>query len=223
MPPNTHCPSTLCPQWYFLLPTLLLSIWTVFPSPPIFSLFCSIVTLHVSLQKLSQSTAVLGLIFSCRQICHWSRSWHHQYVCLSTSSSVKLLSSNQLPFHMLDVCLWRFPPACFRHSHLFPSKRSLHSTSDISLPHLMQFCFEVISFSFINHFMVNSFVIKTSLSIFWVLIGYYTHAKELLPVMHHVCQRTSINTQTVVQRQKYKLFLVLYIHCQAKQAKRATK
>ena len=70
MPPKTHCPSTLCPRWYYLLPTLLSSIWTVLPGPPIFSLFCRIVTSHVSLQKLSQSTAVLGLIFSCRRICH---------------------------------------------------------------------------------------------------------------------------------------------------------
>ena len=32
IPPNTHCPSTLCPRWYFHFPTLLSSIWTTFPS-----------------------------------------------------------------------------------------------------------------------------------------------------------------------------------------------
>ena len=36
IPPSTHCPSTWCPLWYFLLSNLLSSIWTTFPFPPSF-------------------------------------------------------------------------------------------------------------------------------------------------------------------------------------------
>lgn len=39
IPPNTHCPSTTWPRWYFLFPILLSSIWTSFPGPPRCSLF----------------------------------------------------------------------------------------------------------------------------------------------------------------------------------------
>lgn len=49
IPPNTHCPSTLFPQWNSHFSTLLSSICTTFPSPPIFSLFCKIVTSQVLL------------------------------------------------------------------------------------------------------------------------------------------------------------------------------
>ena len=63
IPPNTHCPSTWCPLWYFLLPNLLSSIWTTFPFPPSFSLFSRSVISHTSQQKLSQSTPMLSPSF----------------------------------------------------------------------------------------------------------------------------------------------------------------
>ena len=54
MPPNTHTLSTLLPQWYFRFPSLLTSISTTFPGPPIGSLCCSRTTVHTctSRQKL---------------------------------------------------------------------------------------------------------------------------------------------------------------------------
>ena len=123
-----------------IFPTLLSSIWTVFPGPPILKLFLNMIS-RVSLQKLSKSRAVLGLILSCRLICHWLKSWYHQYANFDISSNVKLVSSNQVPLRVLNVCLWRYFPACFRHSHLNPSERSSFSTSDIFSPHLGQFCY----------------------------------------------------------------------------------
>ena len=127
-----------------IFPTLLSLIWTVFPCPPIWKLFWNILISHASLQKLFQSTAVLGLILSCRLICHWLKSWHHQYVNFDTSSNVKLVASNQVPLRVLNFCLWRLFPYCFRHSHLNPPERSSLSTSDISSPHLGQFCFAAV-------------------------------------------------------------------------------
>ena len=91
IPPKIHCPSTLCPQWYFRFPNLLSSIWTTFPSPHNFSLFLWIVTSHICRQNMSQSTAVLGLMCNCFLICSCVRTSDHQWVNLMISSRVRLL------------------------------------------------------------------------------------------------------------------------------------
>ena len=115
MLPKTHWPSTTWPQWYFLFPILLSSIWTNFPAQPIFFLPSNAIS-HTSRQNISQSTAVCEPSPSCCFICHCLRSWHHQYVNFNTSSIVKSAFSNQLPSLMLLSRLCRLPLICFLHS-----------------------------------------------------------------------------------------------------------
>ncbi len=61
-----------------LCSNLLSSIWTIFPSPPSFSLFSITLPSHIFLQKLSQSTPVRLKSPSSWIIWAWSRSWLHQ-------------------------------------------------------------------------------------------------------------------------------------------------
>ena len=153
---SAHCPSTLCPQWYFRFPNLLSSICTIFPSPPSFWLLWNRVISHPSRQKLSQSTLVLEASPSSCLICTWSKFWHQQYVNLKISSNFILLFPNQLPF-LLDISvLCLFPLSCLLHSLFRPSDQSSYVVKLISAPHIGHKCPLAISPSAINKWISNS-------------------------------------------------------------------
>ena len=56
----THCPSTLCPQWYFRFPNLLSSICTIFPSPPSFWLLWKSDFTHFAAEAVPVNTNTWG-------------------------------------------------------------------------------------------------------------------------------------------------------------------
>lgn len=111
MLPKTHWPSMTCPQWYFLFPILLSSIWNNFPGPPMFSLPLNNATSHTLRQNMSQSMAVFKPSPSCGFICHWFWSCHQQYVNLNTSPILKFafLKLTSLGNALPDLAIWPVP------------------------------------------------------------------------------------------------------------------
>ncbi len=58
-PPQTHCPCTILPLWFFLFPNCDWYISTIFPSPPTFSELFLHLSENTIRAKLYQSTTVL--------------------------------------------------------------------------------------------------------------------------------------------------------------------
>ncbi len=109
LPPNTHCPSTLRPRLYFLLPIFVSSISTSTPRPPICCDFFRTISSQTSLQKLDQSTIVAELTpTSCIMYC-WGSPWVQKYVIWSISASVRCDFSNQDPALMDFTTSWHCP------------------------------------------------------------------------------------------------------------------